>query len=38
MNILDDMLSKGHEPNVVTYSTIVDGLWKKGKIDKAINM
>jgi PPR repeat len=28
-----DMISKGQEPNVVTYNTLIDGLRKKGEID-----
>ena len=32
------MISKGHEPNVVTYNTLIDGLCKEGKIDKAVDI
>jgi pentatricopeptide repeat protein len=30
------MISKRQEPNVVTYNTIIDGLYKKGEIDKEL--
>lgn len=32
------MIYRGHEPNIVTYTTLVDGLCQKGLLDKAKSM
>lgn len=36
MDFLDNMISKGHEPNAVTYSSLKDGLCSKAEIENAI--
>ena len=33
-----DMISRGHEPDVLTYSTLIDGSHKKCEIEKAMNL
>jgi pentatricopeptide repeat protein len=38
MDLVDAMISRGHEPDIMTYNTIVLGLCKKGKIQMAINI
>ena len=37
MDIPDDMISKGHQPDAVTSSTLIDGLCSKGEIEKAMD-
>jgi pentatricopeptide repeat protein len=32
------MISKGLNPDVVTYSILIDGLCKKGEIEKALSL
>jgi pentatricopeptide repeat protein len=36
IGILDDMISKGLQPNVITYSILINGHCKKREIDKAM--
>jgi pentatricopeptide repeat protein len=38
MNILDYMISEGHQPCTVTYNTLMDGLCKKGEIKKVMDI
>ena len=38
MGFLKDMLEKNLGPNNVTYSTLIDGFCKQGKLDKAIGL
>ena len=33
--VLQQMIYRGHEPNIVTYTTFVDGLCQKGLLDMA---
>jgi pentatricopeptide repeat protein len=37
MNFLGLMIFKEHEPDVIAYSTLIDGLSKKSEIEKAMN-
>ena len=36
-DFLCEMISKGHDPHVVTYKTLLDGLCKNSEIEKAMN-
>lgn len=36
--LLDEMLSKGLKPDVVTYSALMDGLFRDQKVDDALRM
>ena len=36
-DFLCEMISKGHDPHVVTYKTLLDGLCKNSEIEKAQN-
>jgi pentatricopeptide repeat protein len=38
LHFVDGMISKGNLPDVVTYTTLIDGLCKKGEIEKAIDL
>ncbi|KAJ4746312.1 hypothetical protein LUZ62_080717 [Rhynchospora pubera] len=38
MELLHSMKSEGHEPDVVTYSILIDGLCKNGEIERAVEL
>ena len=37
MDYLHDMISKGHQPDVVTYNILIDGLYKNGEIETTVD-
>jgi pentatricopeptide repeat protein len=37
MNFLRNIISNGHQPDVMTYMTLLDGLCKEGEIEIAID-
>jgi pentatricopeptide repeat protein len=37
MNLLNKMISKGHQANVVTYNTLINELCKKREFEKTMN-
>jgi pentatricopeptide repeat protein len=36
MKMLHEMLDKGHNPNIITFTSIIDGLCKEGKLQEAL--